>query len=63
MTSENNVPRKVEFKTRSNILTRSVSTTNIGALLAEHLTLRDSKSHTAVMQDNKSDSSDDEVLR
>lgn len=64
MTSENNVPRKVEFKTRSNILRRSVSTTNIGVLLAEHLNLRDSKSYTGGMQDNKSESSDDnEVVR
>lgn len=59
MTSENNVPRKVEFTPRTTTLRRSVSTTNIGVLLAAHLNLRDSKSYTGGMQDNKSESSDD----
>lgn len=63
MTSENNAPRKVEFKTRTNALKRSVSTTNIGILLADHLNLRDSKSYTGGMHDNKSESSDDNEVR
>lgn len=59
MTTENHVSRKVECKTRTTTLKRSASTTNIEVLLASQLNLRDSKSYSGAMRDNKSESSDE----
>lgn len=59
MTSEKKIPRKFDLNAKTTTLRRSASTTNIGVLLSAHLHLRDSKSYTGGMYDNKSESSDE----
>lgn len=58
MTSEDNVPKKVNILGK-NPLRRSVSTTSIGLMFTTHLNLRDTKSYTGGMEDAKSESSEE----
>ncbi|XP_056638458.1 uncharacterized protein LOC130446307 [Diorhabda sublineata] len=51
--------KKINFKSKSTPLKRSVSTTSLGLLFNQHLNLRDTKSYTGGMDDNKSTSSED----
>lgn len=64
MTSDDNVSKKVNLKSKTAPLRRSVSTTTLGLLYAKHLNLRDTKSYTGGMEDAKSVSSEEnEVSR
>lgn len=59
MTSDDNVSKKVNLKSKTAPLRRSVSTTSLGLLYAKQLNLRDTKSYTGGMEDTKSVSSEE----
>ncbi|XP_018574166.1 uncharacterized protein LOC108913164 [Anoplophora glabripennis] len=63
MTSDDNVSKKVNLKSKAAPLRRSVSTTSLGILYAKHLNLRDTKSYTGGMEDAKSVSSEENEVR
>ncbi|KAJ8926977.1 hypothetical protein NQ314_020602 [Rhamnusium bicolor] len=63
MTSDDNVLKKVNIKSKTTPLRRSVSTTSLGLLYAKQLNLRDTKSYTGGMEDTKSISSEENEVK